>query len=414
MSKLLNHIGMCEINLGNNEDAIKYLSGAIELVPSLYTAYYLRGIAYHKIEENEDAEKDYLVYRDSSDIISRKFWGDLAIVEGQLKKYDEGIVALNKALEIYPYDIDTLEEAGYQYMKAISNKNAEVSFATAIGIYNDIVPLLEGSNSVEYADNNSAMKREYSKLNHVFGGGIYFAKTDYDLPAPVAVASIGGALPSQAGVEVNYRPPVLGFRNEKIFDLFARVYGNLKNDSWSMDRDSYQFGFGARYNPFRKINALISAEKLTKLGKNSEDNFLLRVLDSIDWGQKPKGGRKYQLAGRLYADGGYFLQSRRRWYYYIDAREGLTWYAGDKILVTFPQVLGIVRYETDDISHYLSYNMVGVGINGRFLEREAKRTIERGYIDMYLQYVWGWFWEKPVDLDDKSFEGVVFGASFTK
>lgn len=414
MSELLDHIGKCELNIGNYDEAIEYLSGAIELVPSLYTTYYLRGIAYHKIEDNEDAEKDYLVYRDSTDIISRNFWGDLAIVEGALKNYDKGINALNKAIEIYPYDINTLEEAGYQYMKAVSNKNSKASFAAAIDIYNDIIPLLEGSNSIEYVNNNSAIKREYSKLDKVFGGGIYFSKTDYNLSVPASVASIGGALPSQAGVGVSYRPPIFGFRNERTSELFARIYGNFKDDSWTMDRNSYQVGFGAQYKPFRKLNAIISAEKLTKFGKNSEDNFLLRVLDSIDWGQKPTGDRKWQLAGRLYGDLGYFLQDHRRWYYYLDGREGVSWYIDDKFLLTVPQVIGIVRHETDDDSCYLSYNMIGVGINGRLLEKEKVYTIERGYVDLYLHYVWGWFWETPVDLDDKSFEGFVFGASFVK
>ena len=415
MADLLELNGLSELRLENYEKAIAVFSDVIELVPSYWPAYYLRGIAYHKLEENEKAEKDYLMYRDFSDNISNKFWGDLAIVEGQLEKYDEGIASLNKGLEIYPYDIDTLEEAGYQYMKAINNKNAKASFATAIDIYNDIVPLLEGSNSVDYADCNSAMKREYSKLDRLFGAGLYFSKTDYDLPVPATIASIGGALPSQVGVEINYRPPIIGFRNEKTFDIFARLYGNFKHDSWSLDRESYQGGVGIRYKPFRKFNALISAEKLFKIGDNSEDNLLLRALDSIEWGEKPKGGTKYQLAGRLYADGGYFLQNRRRWYYYLDGREGVSWYVGgDKVLITFPQVLGVIRHETDDVTHYLSYNMVGIGINGRFLEPEHKRVLERGYFDIYLQYVWGWFWEKPVDLDDKSFEGIVFGFSFMK
>lgn len=412
---LLNHIGVCELHIGDNKKAVKYFSDAIVAVPTLYSAYYLRGIAYQKMGKHKEAEKDYMFYKNSVKDVSRKFWGDLAIVEGQLKNYDQGLEALNKALEIYPYDIDTLEEAGYQYMKAVSNKSSQASFAAAIDIYNDITPLLDESNSVEYVVSNSEMKREYTKLDRRFGAGAYFAKTDYDLPSPVAVPAVGGALPSQVGVEVSYRPPLIGFRNERTFDLFVRTYGNFKDDSWSLDKDSYQVGFGVRYKPIRKLNAVISAEKLTKWGDNSEDNFLLRVLDSIEHGEKPSGDRKWQFAGRLYGDLGYFLQNHRRWYYYLDGREGVSWYVvGDKVLLTLPQVLGVVRHETDDESDYLSYNMVGVGASIRFLEPEHKRVLERGYIDCYLHYVWGEFWETPVDLDDNAFEGIVFGISFMK
>ncbi len=415
MAKLYKHIGLCELRLDNYEEAVDYLSAAIALDKDMSSAWYLRGIAYHKLEKDEEAEQDLLTYQEISPVISRKFWGDLAAVEGALKQYDKGIKALNTSLEIYPYDIDTLEEAGYQYMKAVSNEESKASFAAAVTIYNEIIPLLSGSNQLEYTTNDSAMKREYTKLDRVFGGGIYFSKTDYDLPSPAAVASINGALPSQAGVELNYRPPIIGFRNERTLDIFGRIYGNFQNNSWRLDTDSFQVGFGVRYKAFRKSNVILSAEKLTKFGKNSEDNFLVRVLDSIEWGEKPKGDKKYQFAGRLYGDIGAFLQDRQRWYYYLDGRMGMSWYVGGtKVLLTLPQVLGVVRHETDDVSNYLSYDMVGIGLNGRILEPEHAYTIERAYIDIYLHYVWGWFWDKPVDLDDKSFEGVVFGASLVK
>ncbi len=415
VAELLELAGLSELRNENYEEAVAVLSEALDLEPLRASAYYLRGIAQQRLGDHEAAEADLLMYRDSASRISPMFWGDFGIVEGKLKQYGPGTESLRNAVGIYPTDIDSFEEAGYQYMKAVSNTYSKAAFGDALSIYNEITPYLEGEDKFEYKNKKDEMKREYSKLDRRFGGAAYLSRTEFDFPSPVAVPALGGALPLQSGLELNWRPPVIGYRNERRFEVFGRVLANVEYESWNLDEESYQGGVGVRYQPFRTLNTIVAFERLFEIGDNSEDNWLLRFLGTREWGERPSDARPYQLNTRLYGDLGVFLEERERWYYYLDGRTGVSWYTGrDKILLTVPQGLGVLRYESNDDSNLLSYSELGIGLHARFLEPERKFVTERWYIDFYAYYIWGWWWEEPIDEDQTDFEGFVIGVSLLK
>lgn len=406
--------GVCQRRLGRHEQAVDLLSSCLDLDPLRFEARYQRGLAHHQHGELEQAEADFIAYQRSAAAVSRLFWADFGTVEGKLGKYGDGTAALTRSLDHYRYDIDTMEESGYQFMKWPNNTKAKASFTRAIDTYSETLPYLAGEARDEYLNNRTALKREYGKLDRLLGGQVYFSKTDYDLPEGTSVSSMDGALPSQAGVELNLRPPGIGFRDERTLDVFGRVLGNLDRDAWRVDADSYQGGVGLRYKPLRRWNAVASIERLVRIGDRSENNWLARALASREWGEKPSGTQAVRPAGKLYGDTGCFLEEHKRQYYYLDARAGLAWNLNRRILVTFPQFMGIARNESDDTSGLLSYTLAGVGCNGRILEPERRYVTERWYLDACAHYVWGWFRDVPAGLEDTSFEGIVFGLNFVK
>jgi hypothetical protein len=258
------------------------------------------------------------------------------------------------------------------------------------------------------------MKREYSKLDKTWGFQAYVSKTDYNFPSNATVSSIDGALPAQAGIELDWRPPILGFRDERTLDVFGRVLANFDKDAWSLDQDSYQGGAGLRYKPLVGYNVNASIERLFKIGNNSEENWLGRVMGAEELGEKPPEGKDVWTSGRIYGEAGYFFDQPRRWFYYLDGTIGPSWRVTDRIMLTVPQAEGTIRYESEDASKLLTYSIVGLGADARLLEPEREHTLDRWYLDGFIHYTWGWFRDRPEGFDSTSFKGVVFGFSVVK
>ncbi|MBU0676997.1 MAG: tetratricopeptide repeat protein [Verrucomicrobia bacterium] len=414
---LLHLIGLCELRLGHYDDAVQYLTLAIERDPTYSESYYLRGLANFKAERYEAAEEDFLVLYDQATRFPPTFWGDLGLLEGAKKDYALGTAALDKSLEIYMYDIDTAEETGYQYMKWNKNNNAKEAFAYAIDLYTTVLPYLPQDEAAGYDDARRSMKQEYMKLDKVFGLQGYISKTDYNFQSDregVAVDSTEGALQSQAGVGVRYRPPDIGFRNERQLDVMGRVLANFKPDSWDLDSDSYQGAVGAQYKPFSSLNYNTSFERLFKIGDNAEENWLWRNMLSFERGEKPRRDEEWWMHNKFYGEVSYYLDSPERWIYYVDLGLSPVFPVNDRILLNLPEVKGVGRYQSDDADGVGTYSYVGLGPSLRILDREREYATEKWYLDLYAHYTWGWFNETPEGFEDRNFDGLIFGVNFVK
>ncbi len=397
--------------------AVDYFTKALNLTGRQSELLYLRGLALYKLGELQRAEEDFVAFYEqagSSDAVPLNFWGDLGVLEGALGDYDLGTAALAHNTDVFAADVDSNEETAYQYMKWSRRADARAAFKKAIAIYNEVSPYLEGSAAEEYRDQRKAIKQEYTKLGRTWGGQAYLAKTDYDNNNLPVAQSIDGSLPAQAGVSANWRPPKIGFRNERTLDLFGRVLANFEPRSWSLDQDSYQGGVGLVYKPLVKYNYGLSFERLFKIGDNAEDNWLWRNMLAWEFGERPEPGHSVRPTARIYGEVSYFLDDPRRWVYFLDGRLGPTLAVTDKILATVPQVLGTGRYQSNDETGLGTYVMAGIGANLRILEGERRYTTERWYFDTYGHYVWGWFDKQPASLDQRDFEGVIFGLSIVK
>jgi tetratricopeptide (TPR) repeat protein len=420
MSEVCQTVGVSAFRLGHQDEAIEWLTRALDYAPGRMDTYYMRGLAWFKKNRFKESERDFVTFYDRAEkarAVPDIFWGDLGILEGKLKDFDLGTAALEQSIQTYEADVDSIRETGYQYMRWNHNPEARAAFARSIDFYAEVLPYLEGTNAEEYVASRRAMRQEYTKLDKAFGLQGYISKTDLDADtqedAP-AIQTIDGSLPSQAGIMGTYRPPKIGFRNERQLDVFGRVLANFEPNSWRLNEESYQGGVGAVYKPFVSQNFNTSIERLFKIGDESENNWLWRNTGFWERGEGPKIERSWWLYNKAYAEISYFLEDTKRWIYFIDGRLGPSFPLRHKMTLTVPRLLGIARYQSNDETGLGTYVMVGAGANLRVLEQERRYTSERWYIDFFADYVVGWFDKTPQGYEGNDFHGVIFGFNFVK
>jgi tetratricopeptide (TPR) repeat protein len=412
-------VGLAHFRKGDTAKAIECFNEALKYDKANVEVYYLRGLAYYKQGDFKEADADFLSFYDRTKDtggVPYAYWGDVGVLAGEMGDYSFGTAALEHSAQVHPYDIDSVEEAGYQYLKWNKNKEAQEQFRRAVDLYDEVLPNLKGKAAREYEENRQAMRSEYTKLDKTWGAQAYVSRTEFDTDtaADVPLQTIQGALPSQAGIAASYRPPVIGFRNERTLDVFGRVLANFEDDSWSFDEDSYQGGFGVVYKPLALVNFNTSFERLFKIGDNAEDNWLWRNLASWEYGEKPRPQRTVWPSVKLFGEVSYFLDDPERWVYFLDGRVGPTFGLGRKVLLTIPQGLGIARSESEDESGLGTYTMIGVGATLRLFEPDREYLTERIYLDLFAHYVWGEFDDTPDGFENPDFEGLVFGISLVK
>lgn len=399
---------------GNPEAAATAFSSALEYDPDRPELYYLRGMANRKTGRTEDALKDLRTFQDKTDGLPATYWADRGVTEGLSGEEESGVGNLRKAVGFFPWELDSIEELGYQWMRRNETRQARDAFRRAVDVYDEILPVMSGPDADAYRENRLLMKKQQTNLDKNFGLQAYLNKTDYNLASNEVLLSIDGALPSQFGAEANWRPPTIGFRNERIFELFCRGLGNFEADSWTPDDQSYQGGAGARYKPFSKLNFALSFERLFKIGDNAEDNWLWRNMISVERGTRPVQGASWWTSESVYGEISYYLEAPERWIYYVDGRAGLSFPLGANGYLTVPQLMAVGRYQSDDPAGIGTYSMVGVGATARLLQGEKRYTVQGWYLDGFIHYTQGWFEDKPEGLEDRSFNGVVFGLNFVK
>ncbi|MDO9541638.1 MAG: tetratricopeptide repeat protein [Kiritimatiellia bacterium] len=396
------------------DNAVQRLTDVVKLAPSLAEPFYLRGLAYHALGKSKEAVTNYQEYVRLETNPPATFWGDLGQAEGKQREYKKGTAALQRSLGYHSVDVATLSDQGYQFMKWNHNRESKEAFGHAIDFYADLVPRVPTNETVAYREREVGMKQEYTKLDHLFGIQGYVSRTDYGFPTNVGISSVDGALPSQYGLELSFRPPVVGFFNEKTLDVFGQVTGNFRRQNWTPDPDSYQGMLGLRLKPFERLNYNMSFARLFKIGDNAEDNWLWRNMASWERGSKPAPGKTVGLNLKLFGDVGYYFDPRVRWYGYLDGRAGPSVRLRQNAFLILPQVMGIMRYETNDKGDTGSYGLAGIGATLRLFEKETRYTINRLYVDIFAYYTWGEFMSTPSGFDGRSFDGVMFGINLVK
>lgn len=407
-------MGRCLNRQKQYDNAVQRLTDAVKLDPSLAEAFYLRGLAYHALGKSKEAVTNYQEYVRMETNPPATFWGDLGQAEGKQREYKKSTTALRRSLEYHSVDVDTLSDQGYQFMKWNHNRESKESFQRAIDLYADLVSRVPTNETAAYRNREVAMKQEYTKLDHLFGIQGYMSRTDYGFPTNVAISSVDGALPSQYGLELSFRPPVVGFFNEKTLDVFGQLSGNFKRQNWEPNPDSYQGMAGLRLKPFERVNYNMSFARLFKIGDNAEDNWLWRNMASWERGEKPAPGKTVGLNLKLFGDVGYYFDPRVRWYGYFDGRAGPSLRLRQNALLVLPQLMGIMRYETNDKGDTGSYGLAGIGASLRLFEQERRYTINRLYVDIFAYYTWGEFMSMPNGFDGRSFDGFMFGINLVK
>ena len=297
---------------GQLEPALESLKEA-NAVESNADRYYRLGLIYRDLKKFDEASRSFEEAK-ARDPENNQYNTALGYALLARKQYPQAGMIFEGVLQRDPDYLELYKDLGYIYLKDCQNDRAVEWFKRAI----DNKPLYLARTPEEQEDLRRdlyRLRKEITKANNRLDFTSYLSYQSVrrgQSVAPGAPGALGGgAVPSQGGVEFAYQPPELGFRDERIFQIFGRVLWNVVPQSLRFDEDSFQGGFGLRYKPLKTQNLWLQGERLVHFGENAIDSWLLRLLYSWDYGYDLKIGEKLlglQLflwgCGLLYPDAG--------------------------------------------------------------------------------------------------------------
>lgn len=341
-------------------ESIRPIDQSPAVAPRPSPAYhYQLGLFNQKIGLWDDAIRNFETARaaEPQNILYAK---QLGYAYKNVKRYKKAIVVFEEVVSQEPESVEMQKELGYLYMKTANNKKAMAAFVRARELRKSI-DLASSATQTMPGEEIEQLNQEIYKLEKRLGFAlyqVYRSNFNTKLNAPAGFGS-GGTILSQGGIDFTYQPPVIGFRDERIFQLTARVLWNTKSDSFSIEDESYQGGVGVRYKPLRLYNFFIGAERLMKIGDQAQNNWLLR--GAFSWGQglENKRGIDRWNYSSFYVDAGYFVENSL-WAYSVEARQGVS-FNFRNILTLTPHLVINGRWEDPDL-YSASYTEAGAGL----------------------------------------------------
>jgi len=404
----LDELAAIEVAEDNHEAALELQHRAREVAPSPERSYRL-GLTHRSLGQAEQAlsELERAVAGDPTNTRYAEALGYQYLEVGDPEpaiELFEGVVARD------PDYLRLPEDLGYLYQRQARNRRAVDWFKRAI----DNRPFHPAASAPQRRALEAhiwGLRREVSKLSNRFDLDAYLVARSDGLPRSVTRGGLGGGvLPSQAGVALAFQPPGIGFRSERIFQIFGRVLSNLSADGLEPVGRSLQGGVGVRYKPFRSQILFLTAERLFKIGADSENNWLLRGELSLARGESVRPGRSQWGFTNLYLDAGYFAKEPRRWAYYSELRQGLTFRLGERFLVT-PHLIADGRWQ-HPTTQRSSYAEWGAGVSLRLMLNERRYQVADSSLELTVHYKVGKFLDSGRRLAGHTFGGLVVSTSF--
>lgn len=386
--------------------ATTYIKMSNELEESA-ERYYRLGLIYQKSKQYHKAENAFekavsLSPENTTYLVA------LGFIKKELKKYDDSALLFEKVISLDPDYLELYEELGYIHTNLINNEEAVEWFKRAIDnrLY---YPVDNEEQEVELERNMYRLKKEVVKLTNTFDFTFYESfRTDSDRAFTTPAGTLGGgAIPSQGGMEFAYQPPKIGFRNERIFQVFARVLWNNEPDSLNFEEDSFQGGIGLRYKPLREHTFFISGEKLFEIGDDAINDWLVRALYSKNYGLDLQPGSRFWNYTQIYGDANYLIEDDVLSFFW-SGRQGITWNLSNTWLLT-PHAVFEGRYQEPDEPRS-SFVELGPALSLRYLFGKTNYKVAQYSIEFILQYNFGWFIGDTDSLEDDSFDGLVLNT----
>ncbi|MGG1947535.1 bacteriophage N4 adsorption protein A [Trinickia sp. NRRL B-1857] len=190
----------------------------------------------------------------------------------------------------------------------------------------------------------------------------------------------------QGGTEIYWQPSKIGYRDGKIFQLFARQYTTLYDRSGgATGLPTLQWSMGARYKPFPSRDLVFTVEKLIKGGRTAYDDTLFRIGYSLDEGIDLHPIKPDWPSWQIYTESAYFA-NQGRFIQPVELRYGHAWRL-DSIggrLVVFPHAAVAGDFDSR-APHRLALG-VGPGVGLRYWFRESAYRAPASWFDLNVQY----------------------------
>jgi len=346
--------------------------------------HYMLGNFFQATQQNKEALEQFKLAVDK-DPDNKNFLAALGYAYSNNNHPDQSIQTLENIAEKDPKNLGLLKDLAYLNLRKPDNNASKFWFKQAIDL--KAAQLSSNQTSVLNKDNELAsLKREVRELNDNFNFTIYsgYRQNNNTVNSTGAAGVLGGVIPSQGGIELNYRPPIIGLRNGRTFTLFSRMLWSMEPDSFKVDSETFQSTIGIRYKPFITHNFNISAEKLIKIGDSSQNNWLIRGMYGWTNGFDINFGKKYWNYTTLFGDLGYFVQSPAILSFFGEARQGISYKLWNDLVLT-PHAVIDGRIQTKDQGN-LSYLEAGGGLSLKYYFNQTMHSAPKSYIEFLFHY----------------------------
>jgi hypothetical protein len=237
------------------------------------------------------------------------------------------------------------------------------------------------------------VKREVAELSRTWGsylslsyGGV--GGTPGSMLQPPVTETGGDIL--QAGLELYWRPPVIGARDGRLVELFGRVFETLSHTgsdgrAAATGAQTRQGSLGIRWKPLSRHNLVFETGRLVKIGDQARDDWLLRAAYSTGYGTDLRLDRPSWWQWNLFGEVVSYPQSDQN-ILNVELRGGRSYRlpALNERLVVSP--LLVIGGGYDDALTTPRAFGVGSGVNFRLWLREDDYRAPMSYLDLSLQY----------------------------
>lgn len=233
------------------------------------------------------------------------------------------------------------------------------------------------------------VRREVADMERSWGA---YASVSYGavgvMPTTVMAAPPGVGHAVQAGAELYWRPPVIGYRDGALFEVFGRAFETLydQNDG-ATGWPSVQLSVGARWKPFSDQNLILETSYLFPGGSAARTDWLFRVAYSTGEGSDLRVDVPDWTYWQVYGEGDYFALNPET-IGNFEARLGRSYRLdgiSDKVVLTPFVAIGGAY---DSVLATPGALGAGPGANLRIWFREGAYAAPRSYLDFTLQYRW--------------------------
>jgi len=225
-----------------------------------------------------------------------------------------------------------------------------------------------------------AFRREVEQLERRWGLILGAAYQTEAFSTQGTVASL------EPSVEAYWQPPLIGYRNQRIFQLFVRAYASAYDGSGDVaGMPTAQLSVGARYKPLVEQNLVLSVERLIRVGSLSVDDWLARISFSTEAGTDIQVAVPSWRSWQAYTDAAYFVKERRHTFS-TELRYGHTWrlpVLGGRVTI-YPHMALAGDYDSFEENRIALG--VGPGVGLRFWFREGRYAAPASSFDLTVQY----------------------------
>ena len=266
-------------------------------------------------------------------------------------------------------------QLGYTYRKLHRNDDAARAFRAAL------------QHGVE--GNRFAYRREVETLENRFDATAYVIYRESALSN--AFLSITGPSinQSQAGAELAWTPPAIGYRDGRLLQVYGRAAWAHDGDGFAFLEDTMQGGIGLRYRPLKSHNLVLAVERLMAIGDDARNDWMLRASFSWDKGFDLKPQASSWTFATLYLDAALIDPGSPDILLTAEGRFGHSWIMGGNghgsTWTITPHAVTAAFWQDDDF-HTTMLVEAGPGLSVKLYFADAPEAAHAGALELLLQY----------------------------